>query len=269
MEGASISVIIPTWNRVNTLGRAIESVLAQTLQPLEILVCDDGSDDGTHEMICQYNNPLIKWLPGKRAGRPAVPRNRGIAQSKGEWMAFLDSDDEWVSDKLEKQLAAAHTWSLKAVCSNALRVPQQLPYFQLPNAIYSFDDFMAHNPVICSSVLFHRSLIDRITGFPESPALKAIEDYALWIRVASLTSFVYLSECLVTYSDNPAASVRANDVTELEQRKLIGSDFIQWSSVTSIERRMSTKIIRNFIDPPSKRFRIRDFLTTIKRLWAK
>ena len=91
----SVSVIIPTWNRAHTLPRAIESVLSQSLPILEVLICDDGSTDGTAEavMAMARQDPRIRWLPGERGGRPAIPRNRGIRESRGEWLAFLDSDD--------------------------------------------------------------------------------------------------------------------------------------------------------------------------------
>src|SRR4051794_13419670 len=100
----SVSVIIPTWNRAATLGPAIQSVLNQTYPPREVLVCDDGSTDNSVDVVAQLDDQRIRWLPGGRGGRPAIPRNRGIGAATGEWLAFLDSDDEWLPDKLERQL---------------------------------------------------------------------------------------------------------------------------------------------------------------------
>lgn len=91
----SVSVIIPTWNRELRLKKTIESVLVQTLFPLEILVCDDGLTDNTFEIVKSLNHSKVKWILGEHSGLPAVARNRGIRESKGEWLAFLDSDDWW------------------------------------------------------------------------------------------------------------------------------------------------------------------------------
>lgn len=101
-----ISVIIPTWNRAETLGKAISSALNQTFPPFEIVVCGvDGSPD--QEIFNLINDPRMRWIEGGRDGLASIPRNRGIKASRGEWLAFLDSDDEWLPDKLEKQLEHA------------------------------------------------------------------------------------------------------------------------------------------------------------------
>ena len=118
----SVSVIIPTWNSSNTVGATIRSALAQTFPPREILVCDDGSTDGTAEVVARVVDPRVKWIAGSHSGLPAVARNRGIAQTQGEWIAFLDSDDTWAPDKLSQQLQAASVWASPAVCSNAHRL---------------------------------------------------------------------------------------------------------------------------------------------------
>src|SRR5438552_105599 len=115
----TVSVIIPTWNRAATIGQAIRSALDQTHPPFEILVCDDGSTDNTEEIVRLFGNPKLVWLPNKRAGRPAIPRNAGLRNYRGEWVAFLDSDDEWAENKLEVQLAIARKRNVKALCTNA------------------------------------------------------------------------------------------------------------------------------------------------------
>ncbi|MFY9338906.1 MAG: glycosyltransferase family A protein [Methanosarcina flavescens] len=98
---AEISVIIPTWNRAETLGKAISSALNQTLSPYEVLVCGvDGSPD--QKVVNSINDPRVRWIEGGKDGLASIPRNIGIKASKGEWLAFLDSDDEWLPEKLEK-----------------------------------------------------------------------------------------------------------------------------------------------------------------------
>src|SRR3989344_8773435 len=99
-----ISVIIPTYNRALMVKRAIESVLAQSYENFEIIVADDGSTDDTKEALSGYiNSGKIKYIFQDNAG-PGAARNAGIKHAKGELVAFLDSDDEWVPDKLEKQI---------------------------------------------------------------------------------------------------------------------------------------------------------------------
>ena len=97
-----ISVIIPTFNRIGLLQRAIDSVLSQSLKPYEIIVVDDGSTDGTGDIIKQKYKS-IKIIQQKNSGVSAA-RNNGIKHAKGDWIAFLDSDDEWNKDKIGKQV---------------------------------------------------------------------------------------------------------------------------------------------------------------------
>ena len=98
----NISVVIPTYNRRKTIGRSIDSVLNQTLFPSEIIVVDDGSTDGTCDYI-QSNFPSIRLLQQPNKGVSSA-RNMGIRSSNSDWVALLDSDDEWFPQKLEKQV---------------------------------------------------------------------------------------------------------------------------------------------------------------------
>ena len=97
-----ISVVIPTFNRISLVARAIDSALKQSLNPYEIIVVDDGSDDGTSEMI-QNKYKSIKLIQQQNNGVSAA-RNNGIKHAKGDWIALLDSDDEWIEKKLENQV---------------------------------------------------------------------------------------------------------------------------------------------------------------------
>ena len=102
----SISVVIPTCNRRDLLPRALDSVLAQTSLADEIIVVDDGSHDGTPELV-RRNYPQARLIVQSNAGVSAA-RNRGISSATGEWIAFLDSDDAWLPRKLERQLQSLH-----------------------------------------------------------------------------------------------------------------------------------------------------------------
>lgn len=235
----TVSVIIPTWNRAASIEAAVRSVLEQTHPVLEVLVCDDGSSDATKNIIAAITDDRVKFIEGPRAGRPAIPRNRGIKLAKGNWIAFLDSDDVWLPGKIEQQLAAAAKNNCKASCANAFRVlPGQgrtSAYLQLKEKTIAFDRLIRTNFVICSSAMIHRTILEKTGGFPEDEKLKAIEDYALWLRVSTLTDFAYVEEPLVDYLDDAANSIRAEQ-KENVQREIVMQDFYQWSTMNAVDQ---------------------------------
>lgn len=125
--GVRVSVIIPTWNRAAAVVEAVGDVLRQTETDLEVLVCDDGSTDDTRSRLAAIADPRLVWLDGPRSGCPAAPRNRGIGRARGEWIAFLDSDDRWLPTKLARQLEVARAAGVGAVSSNATRLRDGKP----------------------------------------------------------------------------------------------------------------------------------------------
>jgi len=226
-----ISVIIPTWNRAHTLERAILSVLTQTYPPFEVLVCDDGSTDNSEQVVKNIGDSRVHWIAGDHAGCPAIPRNRGIGLSKGDLIAFLDSDDSWLPKKLEMQVLALNRSKSLAVCTNAYRdFGQKLQECLLSwNTDHlSFNQLLMDNKVVCSSVLIKKSVFQLTGGFPESKLFIAIEDYALWLKVAHLKDFSYLDLPLVIYKDDPVHSVRSRGASIVVQRIRIFSDYLQW-----------------------------------------
>src|SRR4051794_29294194 len=117
-----VSVVIPTHNRAHTLRPAVLSALGQDDVDVEVLVCDDGSTDGSRSIVEALGDKRVQWLSGPRSGGPSVPRNRGVDAAKGEWVAFLDSDDVWYQGKLGAQLAALAADSAQACATNAIRL---------------------------------------------------------------------------------------------------------------------------------------------------
>lgn len=235
-----ISVIIPTWNRADTIGKAMDSVLSQTFTDFELLICDDGSDDSTKLVIESYNDSRIKWIDGERFGRPAGPRNRGIRQAKGKWLAFLDSDDSWIKDKLQKQIDTLNKTRLKACCTNAARIVsgtepiEDFVYWNRNNI--SFRNLLAGNMVINSSVIVATDLVKHAGGFPEDKELTAVEDYALWLRVATKTDFAYINEQLVEYKDEPKTSIRSENPGFLANHKKVLDNFRSWAVENNIDK---------------------------------
>ena len=163
-KNETISVIIPTFNRQRTLLRAIDSVVKQTYPVHEILVCDDGSTDNSRSIIMALNNPLVKWIDCGRNGMPSIPRNMGIKASTGDWIAFLDSDDEWLPDKVQLQVSVLKKSDFKAVSCNAFRIvnnENKGAYLKFRKKLITFQDFLYTNHVICSSVLVKKKFAGR------------------------------------------------------------------------------------------------------------
>jgi glycosyltransferase involved in cell wall biosynthesis len=237
----TVSVIIPTWNRKDVLKRAIESVLAQEGVSLEVLVCDDGSTDGSVEMVESWQDPRVRLISGPRAGKPAIPRNRGIAAASGEWLAFLDDDDEWLPGKLSAQLAFATKRGYWAVTTNALRVQpghnEALPYhIQSVPERCDFATLLSLNYVITSSAFVHSFLFEKVMGFPETIFLTVHEDYALWLRISSITPFGYLEKPYVRYTDAPAQSIRRLGDGDRKFKFRVYCNWIYWAGWKILSR---------------------------------
>lgn len=231
-----ISVIIPTWNRSKEVVNAVRSVQNQTYDNIEILVCDDGSTDDTKDIInsISKDDKRIKFIEGVRGGCPAIPRNRGIEYATGDWLAFLDSDDEWLPSKIEIQLGHLYNNDTKASCTNAYRkVPGIADLETLLNYgenSITFENFLDVNNVICSSAIIHRSIFDLGLRFSEDNKFKAIEDYALWLKISSITNFVYINKNLVIYNDDIVNSVRGEENKKFHlQKKIVLKEFLNWS----------------------------------------
>ena len=238
LEIGLVSVIIPTWNREVELLQAIYSALNQTYRNLEVLVCDDGSTDRSQEIVSGIVDPRVRWIGGRHAGLPAVPRNRGLQEAKGEWVAFMDSDDVWLENKLERQFERLQIANGRArgSCGNALRYATEqgvsnkelLLDRNVKDAQIDLFTLLQSNQVITSTVLLHRSLLPLIGSFPVEPGLKVGEDYAYWLRVASITPLVFHGEPLAKYCDNPASSVRASRRNENMVKLRIYRNYFSW-----------------------------------------
>lgn len=182
----SVSVIIPTYNRGWTLTDAIDSVIAQTFQDFELIVVDDGSEDNTAELLADYGC-AIQAIRQANAGVSAA-RNAGIRAAGGEFIAFLDSDDRWLPDKLQVQTAYFNTHPAAVICQteeiwirNGKRVNPKKVHKKPSGQI--FRPSLALCLVSPSAVMLRREVFDEIGGFDET--LPACEDYDLWLRISA------------------------------------------------------------------------------------
>ena len=194
----NISVVIPTYNRVELLKRSIDSVINQTIKPFEIIIVDDGSNDGTEAMVKKKYDSL-KLIKQKNKGASAA-RNSGIKASSGEWICFLDSDDEWKNDKLEKQITAvANNSDYKFFHSNEIwikngkRINQKKKHKKYGGDIFKKClDMCRISP---SSVLIDKSIFEEIGFFNEN--LVVCEDYELWLRICDQYKVFFIDEPLI------------------------------------------------------------------------
>lgn len=192
-----VSVVIPTYNREVRLPAAIRSVLDQTAPPAEIIVVDDGSTDGTPALVRAF--PAVRYLRQENQGVSAA-RNHGICAAKHDWIALLDSDDEWLPGKVERQWSAlerepryrfCHTdeiWIRKGRRVNPLK----------KHAKYGgriFEQCLPLCVISPSSALIHRDLFERFGMF--DPDLPVCEDYDLWLRICAREPVLYVDEPLL------------------------------------------------------------------------
>ena len=208
MGTPSVSVILPTFNRLEYLRPAIESVFAQTFTDWELLIADDGSTGETRDyLLGMQGTPRVRVLPLPHTGSPGVARNAAIREARGQWIAFIDSDDLWHCQKLADQLAVlrAHPqrqWSYTA----SVRIDEQgrvlpgsrNPYRRLHEGNILEPVIRWEAGIAIPTVIVHRELLLRVGGFDE--AHRMFEDFDLWLRLASC--------CEASAVSAPLASVR-------------------------------------------------------------
>lgn len=243
-----ISVVIPTYNRDAVISRAIDSVLAQNLPAKQIIVVDDGSTDDTQNRVSnQY--PQVELISTDNKGVSAA-RNLGIQAATGDWVAFLDSDDEWLADKLLKQSEAIEHSKGFLICHtdeiwirNGVRVNPMKKHAKPGGWI-----FQQCLPLCCvspSSVLIHKTIFDSVGMFDEN--LPACEDYDLWLRIFSRYPILLVPENLLKkyggHDDQLSRRYWGMDRFRIQSLvKLLDSNTISAEQVEQVRKTLSKKI---------------------------
>ncbi|HWP93499.1 MAG TPA: glycosyltransferase [Thermodesulfobacteriota bacterium] len=201
---AKVSVIIPTHNRAEYLRLAIASVLNQSYRGLEIVIVDDASADNTFEVVTSFDDERIKYLRHALCKGGSAARNTGIMNSSSKYVAFLDDDDEWLPDKLRKQLDLLEKASSKI---GAVYTGHMVVDYNSRNVIRIWSPkkrgniyeamFEANWVSTTSSVLLRRECFERVGLFDEN--LPSFQDYDMWIRISKEFNFEYINETLVKY----------------------------------------------------------------------
>jgi glycosyltransferase involved in cell wall biosynthesis len=204
MNNELVSVIIPTFNRAQFLERAVASVIDQSYPYIEIIIVDDGSTDETPSLVRALDRD-IHYVATPHRGVSAA-RNRGMVDARGEWIAFLDSDDYWLTSKIEKQLHYLHTvfpdddaHERYLICHtdeiwmrNGKRINQGKKHVKY--AGWFFKPSLNLCLISPSAVIIHRRIFDSVGYFDES--FEFVEDYDLWLRITAHYPVGYLNERL-------------------------------------------------------------------------
>jgi glycosyltransferase involved in cell wall biosynthesis len=221
-----VSIIIPSYNSANYLAAAIDSVLAQTVTNLEVLVIDDGSTDGTEAVVRNYPAP-VRYIRQENSGVSAA-RNRGMDESQGRYVAFLDADDTWLPHKLERQLAALAASHRHKVCYSAFTVVDSslTPIFvnRSKRQASALEDLLFRGNVVGSicTVLCERSLLEALRF---DPSLSQCADWDMWVRLAAQTDFLYVDEPLVTYRQHSSNMSRNAPLLESDSIQVLEKGF--------------------------------------------
>ena len=262
-----VSVIIPTYNRAADLARALDSVLRQTYPYWEVLVIDNHSTDNTYEVVHQLSDARIKWLEITNKGVIAASRNLGIRHANGEFIAFLDSDDFWQPDKLEKSMF----WLGQGfdIVYHDMHIISKKRFYIGPRKFITrqlvppvLNDLLVNgNTLPTSSVVVRKDVLDQVGGFREDVEIIAGEDYELWLKLSAITQrFKQIDDTLGYLSrgnDNASSAIRYISIISIIEEQYINGlsteeqrrAYINWVDYL---RARSQYIERNYDDAQRK-----------------
>ena len=198
MSSSLVSVIVPVYNSESTLGRSIESVLNQSYRDVELILVDDCSSDLSLQICNQYHSadPRITVLRKSTNSGAGESRNLGIANARGEYIAFLDADDTWFLDKIKIQLEVMERLKLRATHTSYLRNYGAIKEVRVDAHDVSRQDLNKTNGICCSSAMLRRSDVENI----KMPSLRMRQDWAYWLKISEKIGTIYaIDQVLVRY----------------------------------------------------------------------
>ena len=218
MATPTVTVVIPTYNRLPLLRAAVSSVLAQSFTDLELLVVDDGSSDGTAEYLAGIDDSRVRRIALPHTGNVARVRNAGAAQAAGSVLAFLDSDDLWLPRKLEVQLAVtggrSSVWSYthySHIDADGTGVPARAGSGRTPSGRIARALLQTDAAVSIVTVALPKVLFNAVGGFNEAGIR---EDFEFLVRLACAADAVAIDDELVLVRDHAARSTRALTIAQ-------------------------------------------------------
>lgn len=270
-----VSVILPTFNRLQYLPEAVRSVFAQTFDDWELLIADDGSETETKAYLqTLHDPPRVNVIHLPHTGKPAAVRNAALRQARGQYVAFMDSDDVWMPRKLEIQMASlrSHTdceWSqTKFVLTDEGRnSTREMP---VVNGWILGTLLNTATVVALPSVVASRALLDRVGGFDED--LVMCEDYDLWVRLAATSPVDAIDEPLTIvrrhreHYGNPTTSFR-DSLCVLEKALRSGTASRFESSILRERAKNSASLARCYASSGNRGAAVRLLLSTTPSSW--
>lgn len=211
-----VSVIIPSYNREKTIERAVMSVLNQTYKDLELIVVDDCSKDNTVEVLKSIKDDRFKIIELEKNSGACVARNVGVENAQGDYIAFQDSDDEWLLDKLEKQMAIFEKEKVDLVfCAfNRFGLGKNLTCPKLSEGIVERKTLLEDSRISTQTLVGKKECFENVKFDPEMPRL---QDYDITIRLSKKYSIYFVNEPLVNmYVQNDSISKNKNKMIRAE-----------------------------------------------------
>jgi len=223
----AVTVIIPAYNSERYIRETLDSVLGQTWQDLEVIVVDDGSTDGTRDIVLACGEP-VRLVEQENAG-PSPARNRGIREARGEFVAFVDSDDLWTPDKLERQMALFDADErVGLVYCRSQRIDGEgnhLPTTLMEKPVGGvFLPLLYRNHCPTSGVVVRKACLDQCGVFPED--MVWAEDWHLWLRIARHYAFQAVQDALALHRMHGAA------LTEQQENAYAGARQVLTGALT-------------------------------------
>ncbi|MFZ5447616.1 MAG: glycosyltransferase family 2 protein [Thermodesulfobacteriota bacterium] len=209
----TVSIVIPTYNHAKVLQHALQSVLDQTYTDWEAIVINNFSADNTIEVVESFRDPRIRLINFSNQGVIAASRNVGIKAAQGDYVAFLDSDDTWYPNKLEKAMEIFRQRpDVDLVChdvfaltqgriTRTIRAGHEFPRMGTNTKLQDYLLFQG-NHVATSTVVVRKAKLEEVGGFRENREIISVEDYDLWIRLSAVSKFYFLNLVLGEYCDD-------------------------------------------------------------------
>lgn len=236
-----VSIVIPAFNSVSTIGETLDSVISQTFDNWEAIVVDDGSTDGLNIFLKKYSDPRVKYFY-KENGGVASARNFGIKSAEGDYIAFLDSDDIWHPEKLFESIKKMTEDNAELIYSDILMFETDFNFSVKYKYVEPFDisnDYerlLVYDYIPTLSVVVKKSVFLEIGDFDET--LKGTEDWDMWIRIAKFFKISYLNKSLSYYRSSSNGLSKGNrDRHLMEEWKVIKKHIYNKKVKSSIRRR--------------------------------
>lgn len=227
-----VSIIMPSYNTGRFIAESIKSVLAQTYPDWELIIVDDCSTDNTDEIVASFNDDRIRYFKNEKNSGAAVSRNRALREAKGKWIAFLDSDDLWLPEKLEKQIAFmkkydyAFTYTDYMIQLNG----KWLPYvYTGPNVVnrrkmYNYCYFST------ITVMYDREKI----GLIQIENLRKNNDYAMWLQAIEKSNCYRYPECMSFYIKHEGSVSSGNKLKLIKWHYILYRKGLKKGKITSV-----------------------------------